>query len=65
MGQNDILHLSDHEQITHVWCYSLFSVSFEKKMDLIRYRMGAFGTSCPLNVILFLYFFQYFLSNPV
>ena len=41
MGQNHILHLSDHERITYyVWSYGLFSVSFEKKVNLIRYRVG-------------------------
>ena len=41
MGQNHILHLSDHERITYyVWSYGLFSVSFEQKVNLIRYRVG-------------------------
>ena len=44
MGQNHILHLSDHERITYyVWSYGLFSVSFEKKVNLIRYRVGLGG----------------------
>ena len=74
MGQNHILHLSDHERITYyVWSYGLFSVSFEKKVNLIRYRvgLGEGGGGGDWNqlhcdcVPLFYIFLQYFLSNPV
>ena len=74
MGQNHILHLSDHERITYyVWSYGLFSVSFEKKVNLIRYRVGLgegggggdlYHQPCDC-VPLFYIFLQYFLSNPV
>lgn len=70
MGQNHILHLSDHERITYyVWSYGLFSVSFEKKVNLIRYRVGLGGVDwnqLPCDCVpLFYIFLQYFLSNPV
>ena len=76
MGQNHILHLSDHERITYyVWSYGLFSVSFEKKVNLIRYRVGLGGggegrgvdwNQLPCDCVpLFYIFLQYFLSNPV
>ena len=68
MGQNHILHLSDHERITYyVWSYGLFSVSFEKKVNLIRYRVGLgegggggeMGTSYPVTVFhCFIFFFN-------